>query len=301
MILSTYSKIYQLGHRATRSLFEGPVVVQEKVDGSQFSFANLDGQLYARSKNNPVGCGGNQEGMFAKAYATAEAVMASGTLLDGMVVRAEVVDKPRHNVLTYARVPVGNLIIYDIEMGDRSGNYFRPPQLKDQVDKWGLEVVPTIAWADFTMETFKESIPAWFERESILGGTKIEGVVVKNYLQKDADDDILMGKFVSEGFKERMDPTHIAKPQGTMVQQILSEFNKEAIWVKAVQHLRDAGRLQGDPKDIGALIAEIRLDFKTENGAEIVERIVKAYYGDVEAGIIYGFPQWYKNKLTEGQ
>jgi ATP-dependent RNA circularization protein (DNA/RNA ligase family) len=37
MILS-YPSIYALGHRAIRELFDGPVVVEEKIDGSQFSF-----------------------------------------------------------------------------------------------------------------------------------------------------------------------------------------------------------------------------------------------------------------------
>ena len=37
-MISSYPKVYNLGHRAIVGLTEESVVVQEKVDGSQFSF-----------------------------------------------------------------------------------------------------------------------------------------------------------------------------------------------------------------------------------------------------------------------
>jgi hypothetical protein len=299
MQISNYSKIYQLGHRVARNIFDGPVVVQEKVDGSQFSFANVGGKLQCRSKNNAVGTGGNPEGMFAKAVATAQAIFDTGMLHEDMVVRTEVLDKPKHNVLAYARVPVGNLILYDVERHQRAGDYLRPEELQAMAKQWGLEVVTLFAVKEFTLESFKEKITEWFATDSILGGTKIEGVVVKNYALRDQDDDVLMAKFVSEGFKERMDPEYVGKPQGTVTEQIVAGFGKEAIWQKAVQHLRDEGKLKGDPKDIGPLIAEIKNDFHAENYAEVSEKIIKAYYAEVVNGIITGFPQWYKTKMME--
>jgi hypothetical protein len=50
MKISSYSKVYNLGHRTIEQLFDGIVVAQEKVDGSQFSFGLIDGELYCRSK-----------------------------------------------------------------------------------------------------------------------------------------------------------------------------------------------------------------------------------------------------------
>jgi len=300
MKISNYSEIYQIGNRATRTLFSSAVVVQEKIDGSQFSFANIEGKLHCRSKNNAVGAGGNAEGMFGKAYSTAKAIFETDTLPEGMVVRGEVLDKPLHNVLKYDRVPIGNIIVYDIEMPQRSGNYLRPGEMETKVESWGLEVVPLIAYQELTLDDFRGKLPEWLERISILGGAKIEGVVVKNYRERDQHDNILMGKFVSEKFKEKMDPDHIAKPIGNAVQQILAGYQKEAIWQKAIQHLRDAGELKDEPKDIGRLVAEIKRDFRKENGEDVIEKLLKAYYGEVEAGILMGFPQWYKAKILEG-
>jgi len=50
MRLNSYPKVYNLGHAAIVHLFDEPVTVEEKVDGSQFSFALIDGELSARSK-----------------------------------------------------------------------------------------------------------------------------------------------------------------------------------------------------------------------------------------------------------
>ena len=80
------------------------------------------------------------------------------------------------------------------------------------------------------------------------------------------------------------------KPKGTIVEQILTECGKEAIWAKAVQHLRDAGQLVGDPKDIGKLVAEIKSDFEAERGEEIRSRIAKFYFSEVIGGVLAGFP-----------
>ena len=41
----SYGKIFNLGHKETEALFDGPVVVEEKIDGSQFSFGSINGEL----------------------------------------------------------------------------------------------------------------------------------------------------------------------------------------------------------------------------------------------------------------
>lgn len=49
--LRSYAKILTLGHRALEPIADQMVVVEEKVDGSQFSFGVRDGVLLMRSKN----------------------------------------------------------------------------------------------------------------------------------------------------------------------------------------------------------------------------------------------------------
>ena len=55
MSLRSYPKVFNLGHRAVRDLLSGPVVVQEKIDGSQFSFGvGEDGTLLIRSRGADI-------------------------------------------------------------------------------------------------------------------------------------------------------------------------------------------------------------------------------------------------------
>ena len=49
--LHSYPSIFNLGHRAVAGLLGGPVIVEEKIDGSQFSFGvTVDGEIVTRSK-----------------------------------------------------------------------------------------------------------------------------------------------------------------------------------------------------------------------------------------------------------
>jgi hypothetical protein len=48
--INSYPTVYQLGHKAIKNIFDGEVVVEEKIDGSQFSFGRIDGELICRSK-----------------------------------------------------------------------------------------------------------------------------------------------------------------------------------------------------------------------------------------------------------
>jgi hypothetical protein len=43
MSLRSYSSPFNLGHKALEDLFDGTVTVQEKIDGSQFSFGVFNG------------------------------------------------------------------------------------------------------------------------------------------------------------------------------------------------------------------------------------------------------------------
>ena len=54
MQLSQFSKIFQLGSIPLKTLFYGPVEVTEKVDGSQFGFGNIEGEILCRSKNKMI-------------------------------------------------------------------------------------------------------------------------------------------------------------------------------------------------------------------------------------------------------
>jgi len=65
--ISSYPKVYNLGHKAISSLLDGTVVVQEKLDGSQLSFSkDTTGQVYVRSRGQSIYAEAPEK-MFAKA------------------------------------------------------------------------------------------------------------------------------------------------------------------------------------------------------------------------------------------
>lgn len=295
--LHSYSKVWQLGHRETDELLKGPVVVQEKVDGSQFSFGCLNGELHCRSKGVAIGPGGNQEGMFDKAVKTADLIFRTGTVPEGMTIRTEYLQSPHHNSLTYNRVPTGHLLVFDIEL---AGARLLPPiEVREMASKWSLETVPTFFEGELSAQALRKLIDELMERESFLGGCKIEGVVVKNYARYDSFFKPLMAKFVSEKFKELNTENWKAQSHGSMIDRIIAGVNKEAVWEKAIQHARDDGVLLNAPQDIGLLIGLGKRDFGLENGERIKKVIFKEYYPDIERGIMRGFPEWYKARLLE--
>ena len=65
-MINSYPSIYNLGHKAITDLLKGPVIVEEKIDGSQLSFRkDSEGSLHIRSKGATIYP--EDAGMFSKA------------------------------------------------------------------------------------------------------------------------------------------------------------------------------------------------------------------------------------------
>lgn len=297
MALSSYGSPYAVGHRAINELFDGTVLIQEKVDGSQISFGlDADGELQMRSKGAQLHVGAPAK-MFAKGV---EAMLAIKPLLrPGLVYRGEYLMKPKHNVLAYDRTPDKHIILFDIEDTNQGAGYFlSPDEVSAEAARLGLEVVPTYHFGPFSgLAALRELL----DRVSVLGGAKIEGVVVKNYARFTPDKNVMMGKFVSETFKEvhqgefrKDNPT-----QGDIESELIAAYRTPARWAKAVQHLREKGVLTDSPKDIGPLIVEVRTDVAKECEEEIKQRLYDYFIDKVNRGIVLGIPEWYKERLAE--
>ena len=136
--------------------------------------------------------------------------------------------------------------------------------------------------------------------ESCLGGQKIEGFVVKNYDKLNPEGKVMMGKVVSEAFKE----THSAEwkkqhpSQGDIVSDIVRDLGSEARWVKAVQARKDSGELLDAVQDIGPLIGLVQKDVHDEQGEEIGRLLFKYFWKDIRRGLSDGLPMWYKARLA---
>jgi len=289
--INSYPSVYQLGHKAIQNIFDGKVVIEEKIDGSQFSFGMINGELVCRSKGKQQLIDAPDK-MFAKAI---ENVMQM-PLHDGWIYRCEYLQSPKHNVLSYARTPKQNLILFDINTGLEE--YMSYSKLTQEAERLGLEVVPLLYrgivtnYAQFT---------DFLKCESVLGGCTVEGVVIKNYNVFTQEKKVAMGKYVNEAFKEKA-----AKEWGSnrtsgkdLIQKLIDLYKTAPRWQKAVQHLRENGELENSPRDIGKLIKEIPADIIEECEEEIKEYCFKYILSDFERGVVRGFPQWYKALLAK--
>jgi hypothetical protein len=296
----SYPSIYSLGHRYLADLLLDPVLVEEKLDGSQISFCidNWDGgpeYLRVRSKGAELNILA-PDSMFKKAVEYIQSIQDK--LTQGWTYRGEMLCKPKHNALAYDRVPLNNIAIFDINPGEEA--YLPYLQKVVEAARLGFEVVPQLYYG--TVEDL-EQFRTLLDTTSYLGGQKIEGVVVKNYNRFGIDKKVLLGKFVSEAYKEVH--AHEWKTNNPTKQDILdsliTSLKTPARWNKAIQHLHEAGTLEDSPRDIGLLMKEVPLDIQKEEIDYIKDKLYEWAWPHIRRGVVGGLPDWYKEQLLAKQ
>ena len=205
----------------------------------------------------------------------------------------EFLEKPKHNVLSYDRVPKNNMVLLMVSI---NGEYH--PEI---VYKWaellGIDAVPVLFRGVFQRPL---EINKVLDRSSYLGGVFIEGVVVKNYKRQ-----ILMGdyyvpfvaaKLVSQEFRE----LHTGKTEktGSNWDDYKDTFRSEARWRKALIHLREAGEIVNDTADIGRLMLSVSADVEAEEAENIKAWLYKQYRKEILKNATRGLPEWYKQQLV---
>lgn len=294
----SYPSIYTLGHKALTGLLDAPVNVEEKVDGSQFSFGvTADGEIKVRSKGAQLHPDAPDK-MFAAGVATAKAF--APVLTPGWTYRGEYLAKPKHNALAYDRTPRSHVIVFDVNRGHE--DYLSAEEKRAECDRIGLECIPVLYSGVVSgIDHFR----TFLDTTSVLGGQKIEGVVIK---QRDVrlygpDKKALIGKFVSEAFKE----VHAASwketsPGKNDILMFLGEkYRTPARWAKAVQRLQEAGTLDGSPRDIGPLLNAVPPDIEKECREEIRDALWQWAWPHIRRMATRGLPEWWKDELLKMQ
>lgn len=298
---NSYPKVYALGHAAIKQLSMQGAVIEEKVDGSQFSFCRTeDGRLLARSRKVQLHelvqeSGFLPEGhQFAKAWESALAVY--DRLSPGYTYRCEYLAKPKHNTLSYERVPANHLVVFDIAVGLE--DYLPAHDVHNEALRLGLEPVPTLG----TFESI-EQLDELLKRQSALGG-QIEGFVLKKRGELfGRDGKPAHAKYVSTAFKEAhtKDWTKRHPKPTDFVEKIVDGLHLEARWHKAVHRLRDEGRLQEGPQDIGPLIKDVSQDIEAELEEDIKEALYQNFRTTILRKATAPIPNWYKAQLAKNQ
>ena len=294
-MIGPYPKIFAIGQRYIQDLFDGEVVIEEKADGSQFVFANINGQAHMRSKGTAQYVE-KHDAMFKKAVE----YVASLDLPDRVVFYCEYLRSPKHNTLKYDRIPKNHLALFGIS--DVTGTTFCG---RDSIELWAdrLRIEPIPCLFEGKVKSV-DDLMRFLETDSFLGGTKIEGIVVKNYekafLLGGQPIPFMAGKLVSEAFKEVHRSTWGRENTGKGRWDTFKEgFRTEARWHKAIQHLAEAGKLEYVPRDIGSLIKEIQQDILEEETDYIKDFLFKEFGQEVLRTAIAGFPDFYKKWLAE--
>lgn len=293
-MIHAFPKIFAVGTDYVRDIFKEEVEISEKVDGSQFAFGKLGGEVVLRSKGARLYVA-NPEKMFAEGIAYVDSI--AHNLPEGIVFYGEYLKKPKHNTLTYDRIPKNHIILFG---ACNVATMAFSPMFHEYADLLNLEVVPK--WT--ATITSPEDLRAELDRVSVLGGCKVEGVVVKNYnrpfLLGGQPMPLMSGKFVSEAFKEVHRNRWGAEEKGSSRwATFCNSFSTEARWGKAVQHIAESGALSNSPKDIGLLLKEIHTDIEAEEKEAIKEYLWNENKREIFGAATKGFPEWYKQRLLD--
>lgn len=298
--MHSYSSLYNLGHAAVADILKEDVIVEEKVDGSQISFTlTTDFELQMRSKGAQINVVA-PEGMFSKGVQTVTELKS--LLRPGWTYRGEYLAKPKHNVLNYDRTPKGCIILFDVDTGDQS--YLNSEDKRAEAERIGLECVPELYRGRIEDPAKLREL---LDTMSVLGGHKVEGVVIKPaaYNLFGRDKKCLMAKFVSEEFKETHARTwtkeHATASRTDVLALIATRYNTAARWAKARIHLEEAGKLEGSPRDIGLLIKEVPDDIRKECEDEIKQDLFDWAWPQLKRALVRGIPDWYKECLMKKQ
>lgn len=295
MRLESYPKILQVGDPLIKQLFEDEVIVEEKIDGSQFrAWFDSEGKAKFGSKAVNYNEFNPPDKMFLPAILSAEKHFAEKNFTDAFFV-FEFLGKPKQNTLTYSRAPKDFLVLLDANV---KGTWLSRQKKEELASELGLECVPLLHVGKVKDN---EELKTFLERESFLGGTTVEGIVVKNY-QKLHDIAFMLGaplfgKFVREEFRELN-----RENWGTGVpieEKIMKHFPPEPRWRKAVQHLREQGQLGNGVKDIGKLIVEVERDFEEECKEAVKGILWEEYAHRLVTASRAGFAEWFKQELAK--
>ena len=296
-MISSYPNVIRHGHYLVENILNGAVVIQEKIDGSQISFGvDDDGNLMMRSKNAQIDTEA-EGGMFKLAVDWCKANKLY--FVKGTTYRGEFLSKPKHNTLAYSRVPKHNIILFDIQYSN--SGYFHWKDVAQIAKILDLESVPTFYQGKLEAKDIEQVTEELLSKTSILGGTTIEGFVIKNYEKFGDDHKPLMAKIVRPDFQEvnRTNWRENNPNTSDVLNRLIETYKTEARWQKAVGHLQDDNRLTGTMRDIPALMTEIKDDTRKECEEEIKQQLFDHYFKKISSGITSGFAEWYKARIKE--
>lgn len=280
--MKRYPKVLSLGHNMLVDIFTHPVEISEKADGSQARIYLTEMFSQCGSKNTTPA----DEKMFAIAHQQTQKIWEDGaweSYGNEITLFAEFFNNVKHNGLTYNRVPLNNFYLFGARV---DGKHYQTEALIELANSLNIE--PPNILASEIMVNSEEDLNKYLNVDSVLGGTVVEGIVIKNY--HDSYPPLLastqaffgyplIGKIVNDFAKERINKEWgVMKRKTAPITKITTEFLTEARFNKAVQHLADEGTLNYEMKDLKVLIPEFYKDLLDEEKDEIIKLAMEDFW-----------------------
>lgn len=284
-------KVERYGARPEHRLLgeQAIVRVDEKIDGSQIQFGVFNGELRIESKSREQHVD-NPDKMFKPGV---DAIVERASVLRcNYTYIGEYLMKPHHNVLTYDRVPMGNIVVFDIV--HPNGQTLPPGELEYEVERSSFELIQFEMMDALDAIRIGQTTPSYFKSQ--LGGPS-EGIVVKTLGKL---DERIVAKFVSDQFKEvKGDRTsrNIANPGKNVAVTMANKYCPSARFLKAVQRMKEDGLWTGSMRDIPKLRELVARDLSEECGEQIKAELYELYRKEIQKAALQPVAAWYEQYL----
>ena len=300
-MIPAFPKINTLGTKYVAEIWDDVIEITEKVDGSQIAWGKIDGVLYIRSRGKIFDIS-NPDKMFKEGVSHIKSI--EDKLEPNYVYYAEYLQKPKHNTLCYSRIPKNHLMLFGMSNIDQTfvGSH---RILASKAKELDIDVAPILfEECKISKHDIISELHELLKTESYLGGSNIEGVVIKNYFKSlwmgDRHIPIMAAKFVSEAFKE-VHGTTWSKDHTSMggFEGLKESYRSEARWMKAIHALRDVGCLRYEPRDIGEIIKYIHTDIEEEEKETIKDKLWTIFGKNIIRNSSRGMAEFYKEWLIK--
>lgn len=256
-----YHSIVRYGHRSTREVLNrgDQIIIQEKVDGANASFAVVDGELKCWSRNRELSMSNTLEGFYVWAKQNIEV----DKLLEGVVYFGEWTAQHKVVYEGYAK----QFFLYDI-YNLHLEEYVSFSMVRDEAKRLGLNLIPVFFEGEF--ESF-EQLMSYVGRTELNGklGQEVsgEGIVVKNVDYRDRFGKQMFVKLVVDKFAEVQmqkapkDPKKKFTPEELKVRECITSPRVEKQLFKMIEEglldrdygVEDMGKIL---KHVSPLVAE---------------------------------------------
>ena len=270
-----YPKVLSLGQPLIVEIFDDPVEISEKLDGSQVRINLTEFHVQCGSKNVDIA----DNKMFAIAHEQANRIWQNNVWQafgSDITLFCEFLNKEKHNVLVYDHVCHNNLYLFG---GMCNNRHLQTQELIELANALDIEP-PNILASEIKIDN-QDDLNEYLKIQSVLGGTILEGIVIKNYhntypaLLASTQAFFsypLAGKLVRDDFKERLNKEWgIKKKKELPLNRVTTEFLTEARFHKSVQHLRDQNLITYEMNNLKNIIPEFYNDLLDEERDAIME------------------------------